>query len=81
MKITENYRKHTKTGIAMKTESPFFDINEVSKYLRIPKSTIYKYTMDKKIPFFKIGKQIRFSKDSIDKWVKQLEKRSSGKIQ
>lgn len=64
----------------MKKESPFLDMDEVSGYLRIPKSTIYKFTMDKKIPFFKVGKQIRFNKDSINKWVKKLEKRSSGKI-
>ena len=62
----------------MKKESPFFDIDEVSRYLRIPKSTIYKYTMDKKIPFFKIGKRIRFNKNSIDEWVKKLEGETSG---
>ena len=63
----------------MKKESPFFDIDEVSRYLRIPKSTIYKYTMDKKIPFFKIGKRIRFNKNSIDEWVKKLEGESCKK--
>jgi len=57
----------------MNKESPFFDIDEVGRYLRIPKSTIYKYTMAKKIPFFKIGKRIRFNRDSVDKWVKKLE--------
>ena len=60
----------------MNKESPFFDIDEVSRYLRIPKSTIYKFTMAKKIPFFKVGKRIRFNKNSIDKWVKNLEEGS-----
>ena len=64
----------------MRRESPFFDMNEVSQYLRIPKSTIYKFTMDKKIPFFKVGRRIRFNKTSIDKWVNVLEKGNIEKV-
>ena len=51
-----------------------FTIDELSKYLRIPKSTIYKYSMSKTMPCFKVGRQLRFKKDSINKWIEKQEK-------
>ena len=53
---------------------PYLSITELSDYLQIAKGTIYKYTSLKRIPYFKIGKRVRFSKNSIDRWVKKLEK-------
>jgi excisionase family DNA binding protein len=55
---------------------PYLSIAELSDYLQIAKGTIYKYTSKKRIPYFKIGKRVRFSKNSIDRWVKKLEKQS-----
>ncbi|MFC1589956.1 helix-turn-helix domain-containing protein [Candidatus Omnitrophota bacterium] len=55
----------------------FFTINEVCKYLRIPKSTIYKLSMSKRIPCFKVGRQLRFKKASIDRWISKQEKVAS----
>ena len=52
----------------------FFTLPEVSKYLKIPKSTIYKLTQQNKIPSCKIGKQLRFKKSSIDRWAVAKEK-------
>lgn len=56
----------------MKTD--YLTINEVTEYLKIPKSTLYKLTMTKKIPYLKIGKQLRFRKSAINKWAEELEK-------
>lgn len=49
-------------------------LNELSDYLRTPKSTLYKLTEAGKIPSFKVGKELRFKKISIDKWIEQQEK-------
>jgi len=49
-------------------------LNELSAYLRTPKSTLYKLTEAGKIPSFKVGKELRFKKISIDKWIEQQEK-------
>lgn len=49
-------------------EDKFFSINEVSAYLKIPKSTLYKLSETGKIPSVKIGKQLRFRKSSLDRW-------------
>lgn len=50
-------------------EGEFLTINEVAKYLKIPKSTIYKLSQKGKLPSCKIGKQLRFKKSVLDKWL------------
>ena len=49
-------------------------LNELSEYLRTPKSTLYKLSEAGKIPSFKVGKELRFKGASIDKWIGQQEK-------
>jgi len=44
-------------------------IDEVAKYLKIPKSTIYKLAQEGKIPSQKVGRHWRFRKSTIDKWL------------
>jgi len=51
----------------------YLTIDELSKYIKIPKSTIYKLTMNKKIPHIKIGKTLRFRQSEIDAWADKLE--------
>lgn len=47
------------------------DVKELSEYLGIGKSKIYKLIREKKIPASKIGGQYRFSKTVIDNWLKE----------
>ncbi len=54
-------------------EDKFFSLDEVSKYLNIPKSTIYKLSQRGILPSVKIGKQLRFRKSSIDSWFSEKE--------
>ncbi len=44
-------------------------IEELSGYLKIPRSTLYKLVQEGKLPGQKIGKQWRFGKTSIDRWI------------
>ena len=48
-------------------------LDELSSYLKIPKSTLYKMSEHGKIPSFKAGRQIRFRKNAIDKWITDQE--------
>lgn len=48
-------------------------IDELSKYLKIPKSTVYKLCQESRIPGQKVGRHWRFRKEVIDRW---LESRS-----
>jgi excisionase family DNA binding protein len=52
-------------------------IEELAEYLKIPKSTLYKQAQDRKIPGQKIGKQWRFSKAAIDRWMNEPESKES----
>ncbi|MDP1853861.1 MAG: response regulator [Candidatus Omnitrophota bacterium] len=54
-------------------ENEFFTLNEVSAHLNISKSTLYKLSETGKIPSVKIGKQLRFRKSSLDKWLTMKE--------
>ena len=54
-------------------DSEFLTAEEVAEYLRLPLSTVYKLVQDKRLPGFKVGKHWRFRKDTIQKWIKELE--------
>ena len=44
-------------------------IEDVAKYLKIPKSTVYILAQEGKIPCQKVGRQWRFHKEAIDQWI------------
>jgi excisionase family DNA binding protein len=44
---------------------------EAAKYLGLKKSTMYKLTMTRKIPFSKFGRKIIFYTKELDEWIKQ----------
>ena len=46
-------------------------IEELSAYLKIPKSTLYKLVREGKIPSQKIGRHWRFRKGAIDLWLEE----------
>jgi len=47
-------------------------IEELSAYLKIPKSTLYKLVQEGKIPCQKIGRHWRFRKEAIYRWLEDL---------
>ena len=52
--------------------SPANDIltlEEVATYLRLTPQTIYKWAQEKRIPGAKLGKEWRFRKSIIDRWL------------
>jgi excisionase family DNA binding protein len=46
-------------------------IEELSDYIKISKSTLYKLVREGKVPSQKIGRHWRFHKDAIDSWLKK----------
>lgn len=51
---------------------PFPDVlslRQLSAYLQIPKSTVYRLVQNKKLPGKKVGRQWRFSRQAIDEWL------------
>ena len=49
--------------------SDILTIEELSIYLKIPKSTLYKLVREGKIPSQKVGRHWRFRKKTIDRWL------------
>lgn len=54
----------------------WLNLDELARYLKTPKSTLYKLTRAKKIPGHKLGRSYRFDRDEVDSWIKEggLEK-------
>ncbi len=44
-------------------------IEEVARYLRLKPQTIYKWAQEKRIPAAKLGKEWRFRRSVIDRWL------------
>jgi excisionase family DNA binding protein len=49
-------------------------IDELSEYLKIPKSTLYKLLQEGKIPGQKVGRHWRFHRNVIDRWLGENKK-------
>ena len=56
-----------------KKQSDVLKIDELAEYLRLPKPTIYKLAQNGKIPGKKAGRQWRFHKDAIDRWLSEQD--------
>lgn len=48
-------------------------VEEVSEYLHVHPSTIYRLIKRRKIPAFRIGSDWRFNIETIDKWRAEME--------
>lgn len=46
-------------------------IEELSGYLKISKSTLYKLAQAGKVPGQKVGRHWRFRKEAIDRWLEE----------
>ena len=44
-------------------------IEEVAEYLRLTPQTIYKWAQEKRIPAVKLGKEWRFRRSILDRWL------------
>ena len=46
----------------------FLGVKELSEYLGITKGTVYVWVCHRKIPYYKIGKLVKFDLREINKW-------------
>ncbi len=53
-------------------------VQEVSSYLRVHPSTIYRMLKKNQLPAFRVGSDWRFTVDALDRWRSQVE--SSGQV-
>lgn len=58
----------TKGTIGTLGMSPIMTVKEVSEYLRVHPSTVYKMLRTGGLPAFRIGTDWRFNAEEIDRW-------------
>jgi excisionase family DNA binding protein len=54
-------------------KSKVMTVQEVSSYLRVHPSTIYRMLKKHQLPAFRVGSDWRFTVDAIDKWRETVE--------
>lgn len=55
------------------SSSLMMTLEEVAKYLRLHRTTVYRLAREGVIPGFKIGSQWRFNKTRVDQWMARQE--------
>jgi len=48
----------------------WLDFKELTAYLKMPRSTLYRLVQTRELPGHKIGRSWRFDQDEIDRWIK-----------
>lgn len=51
----------------------FLKLIEAAAFLNVSKATLYKLTMTRRIPFYKVGSRVMFSEEQLLTWVKSFE--------
>lgn len=54
-------------------ERTTLSVKEIATYLDLSTDFIYKLVRKKQIPFVKIGSRILFKKESVQKWLNEIE--------
>lgn len=49
----------------------YMTIEELAHYLLVSKKTLYAWVSERKIPFTKVGRALRFSVVDIDRWLEK----------
>ena len=52
-------------------EKRFLGIKEMSEYMGVRENTLYAWVYQKKIPYTKIGKLVKFDLHKIETWLQQ----------
>ncbi|MDM1556334.1 helix-turn-helix domain-containing protein [Chryseobacterium indologenes] len=53
------------------TNNIYMDINSLTNYIPLTKSTIYSMVSRNQIPYRKIGKKLIFNKEDINNWIEK----------
>jgi len=57
-------------------QASILTIDELAKYLKVGKTTLYRLAQEGTIPGQKVGKHWRFSRDAIDRWLEETKNNS-----
>ena len=57
----------------MKIVKEIYNVKELSEYLGIPISSVYGWVEKRMIPFYRVGRLVRFKKGEIDIWLEKFK--------
>ena len=60
-------------GTSNQGKLEFMTTTELAGYLRISRASVYRLVRQKQIPVSKVGRQLRFRKDTVDVWLSKGE--------
>jgi len=58
---------------------PLLTTEQVARYLKVDKFTIYRLVAQKKLPAYRVGNQWRFKKKILEQWLQKNMNISSGR--
>ncbi|MGA8567858.1 MAG: helix-turn-helix domain-containing protein [Candidatus Binataceae bacterium] len=61
-------------------QDKYLTVAELSEYLHIHRTTIYRMLREGRLPGFRIGSDWRFSLEAIEEWAREQMKTSAGRI-
>ena len=80
--IEKSIEKLERIESRLSVQKSVLNLKELSNYLGLSQSHIYKLTSEGKIPFYKpSGKNIYFDRVEIDKWILQNRKKTQNEIE
>ena len=53
-----------------------FNVTEIAEYLGVSRDLIYTMVSKNEVPHVRLSSRILFKRESIDRWLEELEKRS-----
>ena len=56
--------------------SAVLTVHDLARYLQLSDAMIYRMARARKLPFVRIGKSLRFQKNQIDEWFRDLSKKN-----
>jgi excisionase family DNA binding protein len=57
----------------------WLSLDDLVRYLKMPKSTLYRLAQREALPGHKVGRTWRFDRDEVDAWIKSTQKRATRK--
>ena len=53
------------------TTARFLDIQETARHLGVSTTTLYKWVNQRKIPYIKLGRLVKFDPLKLEEWIRQ----------
>lgn len=53
------------------TQGEIFTIKKITDYLNVTERTIYRLATEKQLPIYKLGANLQFSRQDVDRWIKK----------